>query len=141
MMHVTQTIIGGIAVVGAFQLFAINPLLNRINPPQPIVVHSLEWRDGIVVQERTVTTDGPFVAVWSSEIRNANTGEIVPHCYGTGVWPYEPGHRSPQIPLAEWVGNPACQLDPGRYQAIATYEAGRFRETARSPVFTVEGDG
>ena len=142
MMHFTHIALGGAAIIGAIQFAIVEPLKRVVLPPgPPIVVHSIEWRDGSIVQDRTVTSDGKFTAAWQAEIRDVATGLPVPGCYGSGVWGYEPGRIAPEIPLAEWVGNSDCRLDIGRYQAIATYEAGTFKATARSPVFTLGGDG
>ena len=137
-MHFTHIALGGVAVIGAIQFALVEPLKRAVLPPEPpIIVHSLEWRDGAILQDRTVTTDAKFTAAWQAEIRDVATGKAVPGCYGSGVWTYEPGRIAPEIPLAEWVGNSDCRLGGGRYQASATYEAGTFKSTARSPVFTL----
>ena len=141
-MHFTHIALGGVAVIGAIQFALVEPLKRAVLPPEPpIVVHSLEWRDGAIVQDRTVTSDGKFTAAWQAEIRDVSTGLPVPGCYGSGVWTYDPGRIAPEIPLAEWVGNPDCRLARECYQANATYEAGTFKTTARSPVFCLGDDG
>ena len=141
-MHFTQMALGGFAVIGAIQFALVEPIKRAILPPDPpIVVHSLEWRDGVIVQDRTVTSDGKFTAAWQAEIRDVTTGQVVTGCYGSGVWTYAPGRIAPEIPLAEWVGNSDCRLARECYQASATYEAGTFKTTARSPVFCLGGDG
>jgi len=105
--------------------------------PPPIIVHDLRYEDGYIVQDRTITSDGPFKAIWSSEILNKATGDIVQGCTGSGVWDYEAGHKAPRIPLAEWVGNAACDLGPGVYIPIASYSAGEFHMIARGDEFDV----
>lgn len=141
MMHFTQIAVAGIAVIGAIQIALVEPLKRTVLPPQPpIIVHSLEWRAGVIVQDRTVTSIGKFTAAWDAEIRDVTTGLVVPGCKGSGVWPYDPGRASHNIPLAEWVGNSECRLARECYQAIAKYEAGTFSTSARSPVFCLGDD-
>jgi hypothetical protein len=124
----------GIAMAIAAILGAVVP--KPASPP-PIVIHSLKYQDGAIIQDRTVSAQGKFTAIWSAQIVDVATGQPVPECYGTGVWGYAPGAQSPAIPIAEWVGNDACRLGPGAYQALASYEAGTFRTTARSDIFRV----
>ena len=141
-MHFTHIALGGVAIIGAIQFAIVDPLKRVVLPPEPpIIVHSLEWRNGSIIQDRTVTSDGKFTAVFQAEIRDVATGLAVPGCSGSGVWTYAPGRIAPEIPLVEWVRNPDCKLGGGQYQAFATYEAGTFKTTARSPVFTLGDDG
>jgi hypothetical protein len=137
-MHLTQTIIGGVAVIGALQLAVLEPVKRSLlPPPPPIVVHSIEVQANTVIQDRTVNGDAKFTAVWSAEIKDARTGRTVPNCAGSGSWTYATGRSQPEIPLTEWVGNADCVLPAGSYQALASYEAGTFRTTARSDIFEV----
>ena len=106
------------------------------NPP-PIIVHDLRYEEGYIVQDRTITSDGPFKAIWAAEILNKATGKVVENCTGSGSWDYEAGHKSPRIPLAEWVGNSDCALKRGVYIPIATYSAGEFHMVARGDEFEV----
>jgi hypothetical protein len=135
-MTVTHLAAGvtGIAMAIAAILGAVVP---KPPAPPPIVIHSLEYQDGTIIQERTVSAQGKFTAIWSAQIVDLATGQPVQDCYGTGVWGYAPGEQSPAIPIAEWVGNAACVLPAGSYQALASYEAGTFRTTARSDIFEV----
>jgi hypothetical protein len=134
-MTFTQTIAGvlGIPFVIASVISGVIPK----TPPPPIVVHEIRVQGDTVIQDRTVSGGAKFTAVWSAEIRDAATGKVVPGCSGSGSWTYAPGRSQPQMPLVEWVGNDACRLGPGAYQALASYEAGTFRTTARSDIFKV----
>jgi hypothetical protein len=139
LMQFTQALIGGAAVVAFLQFAVIEPAKRIVAPPPPpMVVHSISLADGIVTQDRSVNTDGRFTAIWTAEIRDAETGQMVPHCYGTGMWHYTPGRQAVEIPIREWVGNSLCELAPGQYQALATYEGGSFSTSARSPIVTVK---
>jgi hypothetical protein len=138
-MHFTQAVIGGAAVVGVLQFAVIEPVKRVVMPaPPPIEINALELRQDTIIQDRTIHTDAKFTAVWSAEIRDAR-GNIVPGCEGTGVWSYAPGRQAVELSVAEWVGDPNCRLGAGRYQAVATYEAGSFRATARSPMVDLGG--
>jgi hypothetical protein len=135
-MHMTQMLIGTAAIAGFLQV-GVSLVIPAVKPP-PIAVHSLTYHDGAIVQRRTVATDGPFLAAWRAEIRDATTGEVVPGCQGSGVWRYQSGTIEAKIPIAEWVGSAACMLPPGRYQPVAQYEAGTFSTAIRGDVFRVE---
>jgi hypothetical protein len=138
LMHISQMAIGGAAVIGFLQLAIINPIKTRLAPlPPPIIVHSLEYADGMITQDRTVSTDGPFVAAWSAQIINAQTGRAVIGCEGSGVWPYPPGRIAPSMSVAEWVGSDACVLGVGKYQPIVTFQAGSWENVTRGEVFEV----
>ena len=139
-MHFAQIAIGGAAVMGFAQFAVIKPIKDYVAPvPAAIVIHSLTVDNGVITQDRTVSTEGRFTAVWNARIVDENTGAAVPNCYGSGVWHYSPGRQAVDIPLREWVGNNLCTLQPGRYQAMAIYEAGTFKASARSKVFIVGG--
>ena len=137
-MHFTQTIIGGVAVVGMLQFAIVEPAKRALlPPPPPIVVHEIRVIGDTVIQDRTINGGVKFTAVWSAEIKDAATGKAVPGCSGVGAWTYAPGRSEYRIPLVEWVGNDDCRVGPGTYQALAAYEAGTFRTTARSDIFKV----
>jgi hypothetical protein len=140
-MQFTQMLVGGAAVVGFLQFAVIEPVKRAAMPaPDPIVVHSLVLARDTIVQDRTVTTSGgKFEANWTAEIKDAR-GNVVPNCSGSGTWQYAPGRHVVTLSLAEWVGNPDCELpDQGRFQALASYRGGEFGTTARSPIVTIEG--
>lgn len=121
------TIIGGVASV----------IAPPAKPPAPIVVNSLEWHDGIVRQDRTVTTSGAYTAVWRAEVRSAKTGAAVKGCSGSDWWPYPAGRLAPSMPLSEWVGGADCHLPEGDYYLWLKLAAGEWSTTARSDVFRV----
>lgn len=133
-MQMTQLAIGTLGLVAALQV-AVTTILPA---PPPIVVNSLAYDAGIVVQDRTINRGGKFSAVWEAEVLSVKTGQPVPGCAGRGDWDYAPGNKVAEIPLAEWVGSAECNLVPGEYQLFARYRAGEWGTTARSDVFTVE---
>jgi len=138
MMQFTQLAIGGAAVIGFLQLAIINPIKARLAPlPPPIIVHSLEYADGMITQDRTVSTDAPFVAAWSAQIIDTKTGRAVSGCEGSGVWPYPSGRIAPSMSVAEWVGSDACELPQGKYQPVVTFQAGTWKDVTRGAVFEV----
>ncbi len=118
-----------LAMQGAWSLFGPTP--------PPIIINEISYRDGMIMQDRVVTTSGPFTAFWEAAILDGKTGLMVPGCQGSGVWDYPPGHKAPAFPVSEWVGNPNCDLPPGLYIPTATYSAGEFRIVARGNPFEV----
>ena len=113
-------------------------------PPQPIVVHSLEWRDGKVTQDRTVTSmSNVFEARWRAEVRNAASGRVVPGCSGTDWFPYPVGRAAPSMPPSEWLGSDSCEIPIGAPHYLwVQFSAGEWVSVpARSPVFTLGDDG
>ncbi len=124
--------------VGGGVALAMSLVLSPLMPQPPIVIHSLTYDDGVVIQDRTVTTDGPWTGVWSADIIDTTTGEVAPNCHGEGVWDYAPGRKTPNIPFKEGVGNLLCELPEGEYQLVAIYRAGTFKTIFRSEVFKVE---
>lgn len=105
-------------------------------PPPPIAVHSLTYDAGYIIQERTVKKPS-WVAGWQAEIVDDRSGRTVPNCVGSGFWNYPGGTIAPRISLGEWVGNPACELTPGRYYPRASYWDGSFKTVFRGDVFEV----
>lgn len=137
-MHLTQTIIGGVAVMGALQFAVLEPIKTAMLPePPPMVINSLSYSDGIVTQDRTVNGNDGLHLGWEAFVISAATGAVVPGCEGTGGWEYSPGNRVVKMPLAEWVGNAACVLKEGsKYQLVARYKGLSWSTDARSEVFT-----
>lgn len=117
---------------------AVSVVLSPLMPQAPIVIHDLQYANGVVIQDRTVTTEGPWTGIWEADIIDTSTGQVVVNCHGEGVWDYPPGRRTPEIPLKEWVGNPECNLPPGEYQLVAIYRAGTFKTIFRGDIFKVE---
>ena len=101
---------------------------SMVLAPAPIEVHSLTYRDGIVIQDRTVTTDTDyFFAFWTAKIVQAESRIAVRHCQGDGSWPYSAGRIAAEIPLDEWVGSSSCtpdSLPPGTYIPVASWSWG-----------------
>jgi hypothetical protein len=135
-MHMTQFFAGTAVLAGVLSL-----AVGAVVPPPvapPIVIHSIAYADGEVTQDRTVSSEGSYTAAWTAEVRDFDTGYLVPGCQGSGVWPYPPGHKVVKMSLAEWVGSSQCRLPPGAYQLVATYFAGTFETLSRSERFVVE---
>lgn len=140
-MHMTHTVMGGIAVIGALQLAVINNLPSLA--PGPIVINSLAVTDGRIAQDRTVTGGATFTAKWSAAIINDRTGDAVPWCMGSGVWDYAPGHAAPVMSLSEWTGSGDCTLEslpPGEYHPQVLFKAGEWSKGFRGDVFRIEGE-
>lgn len=135
-MHITQTLVGG-AVLGGM----LTGLFSFVAPaPAPIVVHSLKYEDGVITQDRTVTTGAPWLATWKAEIVEYSTGDVVRGCKGDGVWTYTAGRISPSFSLQEWVGSLSCELQPGTYFPRVTYWGGTDKIVARGDVFVIGGE-
>ena len=128
----------GVAALAAAGAIAVKAILPG---PAPIQVHELRFEAGIVYQDRTVTTNGEaFFAQWAARVEDAETGDVVPWCVGSGAWPYEPGRRSVSLPLPEWVGNDACTADslpPGLYVPVAVWSWGDDQTSHRGLAFEV----
>lgn len=136
-MSMTQTIIGGTALV-----LALNWAVGAILPePIPIDVISLSYADGMVTQERTITTDQTaFYAQWAATVENADTGDSIRWCEGSGANAYPPGHRAVVFTLADWTGNQRCtpeSLPAGRYALRASWRWGEHSTSRKSEVFEV----
>lgn len=133
-MSVGHTITG-LAALGLSAQLLITSILPE---PQPIVVHSLDYKDGVVYQDRTVTTDGPFFyATWAAEVIYASTGDTVRGCAGGGSWNYEPGRIVADMSLDRWTNTDNCVLDAGTYQLVASWFWGADQEVHKSEVFEV----
>lgn len=133
MMAIATNFVAGTGVL----FLAIQTLWSALGPePPPIVVHSLTYENGYIVQDRTVNSDGKFTALWTAQIQDKATGLSVPGCQGSGTWDYEAGRKTPRIPVAEWVGSPECALPAGTFIPVATYMAGDFKLVQRGQEFT-----
>jgi hypothetical protein len=133
-MHMTQLAVGTTALAAALH-FTVAAILPA---PPPIVINSLSYDAGKVLQDRTVNAGAKFSAVWEARIVSVDSGLVVAGCEGRGDWDYSPGNRVAKIGLAEWVGSTDCTLPPGQYQLFARYRAGSWATDARSDVFRVE---
>ena len=133
-MSFSQTFFGAAGLTAVAQLIwtAVAPL------SAPLVIHSLSYDSGYIIQDRTISNGGdPVPMVYKAAIVSKLTGQTVPNCEGTGGWSYTDGHATLRIPLKEWVANPLCTLPPGEYQPVAKYETWRFGLTFRGDSFTV----
>lgn len=133
-MSVGHTITGLAALGLGAQL-----LLTAILPDvKPITVHSLTYSEGIIEQDRTITTDAPFFyATWRAQIIDAGTGKAVPGCVGSGSWNYTQGRSAIAMPVKVWVGSDDCELTAGSYRPIAAWLWGSDQEVHRGEVFTI----
>ena len=106
-------------------------------PPAPIVVHSLSFEPDTfsVRQIRTVADGDPVRMDWIARVDNAETGETVSECSGSGAYDYPAGRRDAVLSLAQWTGNDACtpsSLEPGGvYVLRAVWVAGYGVEPVR----------
>ena len=137
-MSMTQTIVGGaiMVVLGSAVLQGVLP------SPAPIVVHKLEYVDGNVLQDRTITADGPFYISWAAQVVDVEANRIIPWCAGSGANPYPPGHKIVDFPLDDWVGRVGkCTPDSlrdGTYKLVAAWKWGDETTGAESAPFTIE---
>ncbi len=132
---ISQTILGGAAMVAA-ATFAIQSIA-----PSTVGVHinALEYADGMVTQDRTVTGDGDvFFAFWAANVTDLSTGEVVPGCEGDGSFAYPVGRDKPTMTLQRWVGSEECTLTAGSYELRGAWLWGDRQTVAKSAVFTVE---
>ena len=136
-MSVSQTAIGIGVLTAVGTLF----LQSVLPGPVPLTVNSLTYTAGLVYQDRTVITDGTaFYAQWSASVVDVDTGEVVPWCSGSGSFPYQPGHKIKEFPLADWVGNATCtpeSLNPGTYVLQAAWQWGADQTSKTSDPFEV----
>jgi len=137
-MSMTQTIVGGaiMVVLGSAVLQGVLP------SPAPIVVHKLEYLDGDVFQDRTITSDVPFFISWAAQVVFADTNSIVPWCAGSGANPYPPGHKIVSFPLEDWTGKPGVctpdSLPDGEYKLAVAWRWGDETTGAESAVFIIK---
>ena len=136
-MSFVNTLIGS-----SFLVLVGSGILQAILPgPPPIVVHSLEYADGQVTQKRTVTTDdGVFFAEWRAEVVDSATNIPVADCTGTGSWNYSPGYAAPEMDLATWTGNDACDADdlPASFYLRATWRWGDDQTNGESQIYATD---
>jgi len=106
-MSVGQLFIGA-GIVGV----ALNVALNAVLPSaEGVIIHSLTYDAGYVLQDRTVMAESDFYANWAASVVDLETGAIVYPCEGSGAFGYQPGRKVAKLTLAEWVGNDACTED------------------------------
>lgn len=134
-MHFTQTFAGAALIAGALHLGVSNVLPDPPAPPL-VVINSLSYSDGVVIQDRAINATDRQWIIWEAAVVSDMTGQPVPGCSGAGFWEYSPGERVARIPLREWVGNANCQLiDGAKYQLFSRYKIGGWGTDARSEVF------
>lgn len=138
-MSMSQLAIGVTAAVGLATL----ALQTVLPDPAPIEVQSLVYDQGQVLQERTIyTKQDAFPIAWTATVENAETGDSVRWCEGSGANGYPPGHRVVEFRnLAEWTGRAECTVDslpPGTYSLRATWRWGENNSVSKkSNVFEV----
>lgn len=136
-MSMTQLGIGiaGLAAVGSLALQMMLP------HPVPFVVNEIALVGGVVIQDRTVITDHPaFYAQWAATVEDADTGESLRQCEGSGANSYPPGRKAVHFTLDEWTGRPGCtlaSLPPGRYALRASWRWGETFTSSKSEPFEV----
>lgn len=139
-MSTSQFAVGFVAVLGLGQL----ALTSVLPDPQPIVVHSLTYDAGMIIQDRTVTAEDQFFpAQWRAYIFDASTDKPIEECSGSGFWPYEAGRQSIPMSLQRWTGNTACTVDflrsyGGEFYPVASWHWGNDFEKATGATFVVE---
>lgn len=137
-MSFTHTSIGIAAIV------AVGTALIQTIAPETkhITVHEITYDAGMVTQSRTVRTDdgGPFFAEWRAEVIDAETGEPVDACSGSGSWNYNAGHADVSMTLSRWTGTECTKHDlPASFSLRATWRWGSDQTSGQSPVYTLEG--
>ena len=145
-MSLSQMVPAFGAMTGA-AFFVAGTVIDQVTPPPPpIVVHSIRYDGGQVLQDRTVTPNGANAVKllqWSAQVVYAGTGRPVPGCTGAGSWPYDRGRLTVQFDLPEWVGNAACTPDALprgvdlHLRGVWAFEGRQV--VATSPVFRAEG--
>jgi hypothetical protein len=134
MSNTIQIMLGSSFFVGVGTL-----LLQSVLPAPPaIVVHALRYEEGVVHQSRTVTAKDQVVLLdWAAAVIDARTLSPVYGCEGVGTYGYPTGFGNYQMPLAQWVGSPACDPGPGEYFLRAVWTDGDRQVVATSPSFVV----
>jgi len=136
-VSVTQTLVGGVVAFGATMA-----LLQSVLPaPQNIVVHSITFDRGHVIQDRTVNSESDhFWATWSASVIGPD-GNALEWCIGSGAWPYQSGRKQFPMSLEKWTGADACTLEslPRNVplKLLATWKWGDEDVTAESATFEV----
>ena len=129
----------GMAAVAAVVSTALQLVLPQ---PAPLVINNLTYADGIVTQDRTLNTDQPaFYAQWTATVENAETGESLRWCEGSGANGYPPGQKAVTFTLADWTGRATCtpdSLPPGLYALRASWRWGAESTSFKSAVFEVK---
>lgn len=107
--------------------------------PEGITVHNLAYDNGMVTQDRTVSgSHDAFMAFWSANVTDVNTGLVVPGCEGDGSFAYPVGRAEPAMTLERWVGSTECKLTAGTYELRGAWSWGDRQTVAKSLPFTVE---
>jgi hypothetical protein len=89
-MSMSNTVLGSGIILAAMQSAWV-----MLQPaPPPIMVHALTYDAGYIVQDRTVSAETKFTAIWAAEIVDAKTGATVAGCEGGGSWDYAPGRKA-----------------------------------------------
>ena len=134
-MFNTAVGIGFSVVLGTIGLRAVLP------EPPAMVVNALTMNNGMVTQDRTITTTGDaFYMQWAATVVNVDTGESIHWCEGRGANAYGPGRKAVEFTLPEWTGSATCTLEslpPGQYILRAAWMWGNQNASARSNVFEV----
>lgn len=136
-MSMVNTVLTGAVIWGVATVW-----LRMVLPePVPFVVHSLAYSEGVVTQDRTITTDEPaFFAQWTATVENADTGQSLRRCEGSGANGYPPGRMAVSFTLEEWTGRDNCtvaSLLPGHYTLRATWRWGEESTAMKSEPFEV----
>ena len=125
-MSTAQLVVGVVAASAMVQ-----GLVSLALPDvQPIVVHSLDYRAGVVHQDRTVNTDAEFFpAEWRASVIDADTKMPVEGCSGRGFWNYTSGRYTAPLDLPEWVGQDGCTPEylrtvGGEFYPVASWHWG-----------------
>lgn len=126
-------------VGSSFLVLVGSGILQAVLPgPAPIIIHDLEYENGHVTQKRTVTSkDGVFFAQWRAEVVDYETNAPVIACTGAGSWNYSAGYAEPVFTLADWTGNPACDVDdlPTSFYLRATWRWGDDQTSKSSDIY------
>lgn len=137
-MSYANLAVGAILVAGALQL----AVTTVVPDTRPIVVHSLNYVDGMIHQHRTVTTEtgGFFPAQWRAFLVDADTKKAVEECSGAGFWPYESGTITAEMSLARWTGNEGCTVEflrelGGEYCPVASWHWGNDSTSKQGDCF------
>lgn len=127
----------GIAILTSMLSLFLGALGVATRQEPGITVHSLEYFNGIVRQERTVIAGGKtFFAKWDARVETGNGLEIV--CIGSGSHDYVEGYKTISMGVKDWTGDSECDLSDGDYRLIATWHWGNSHTTHKSAIFTVK---
>ena len=130
----------GVALMGGLIGLIVSALLPE---PPPIMVASITYENGMITVDRDIIGDGNTSVYMrrSTELLDGN-GERVLHCAGIADINYPVGHVVRTVPLAQFIGEPACTPDslaPGLYTPNTIYVAGDRQVQARGETFRIGG--